>query len=426
MKAQYAEPMSMTERLLKRLAAVRLLKRLVAVRPSSGAIGPMLLAAGALVLLPGCWDRREVNDIAIVSGMALDMAKDGQYRIAVQFPLAGQLGGPGGGGGGTSGGKSWYLDSGTGKTLKEADSMLQRSLPRVLYYSHRRIFIIGEEAAKKGIATHLDITVRTSQNRQSALVMFAKGDAINVLNTDAVLEQQPAEMLREITISSMKKPITIKDLVNTLVTEGYDVAAPYYYSSKAQVGSMGEAKSRITLGGLAIFKGDKLVGLLKGETAKGVLWAMDQAKRPIISVPSPEGEGNFTIQFSENKVDLVPTVKGDEITMEVNIRATGNLFENQSSYRASNDNLSTLTSIVTEALKSNVEKSVKVLQEYKSDVCGFGDMVHRKKPKVWEKIKSDWYNIYSTMKVNVNVELQLEHSGTIVEPAAKSWELLNQ
>lgn len=380
----------------------------------------------SVLLLTGCWDRKEVNDIAIVSGMALDLTQDGKYRVAVQFPLAGQLGGPGGGGGGTSGGKSWYVDSGNGNTLKEADAMLQRTLSRQLYYAHRRVFIIGEKVAKQGISSHLDITVRTSQNRLSAMVVFSKGEAIDILNTDAVLEQQPSEMLREMTVNSMKKPRTIKHIVNTLVTEGLDLAAPYYTSGKTEVGKKGEAKSRIALDGLAIFKGDRLVGYLKGETAKGVLWAMDQAKRPNISVSSPEGEGTFTIQFSENTTEIIPVVIGDEVGMKVKIRAVGSIYENQSSFKSSSDNLDKITKLVSDKLRTNVESSIKVIQGYKSDVCGFGDTLHRKKPKIWKRVKDDWYNLYAAMKVTVVVDLQLEHSGTTVEPAAKSKELLNQ
>jgi spore germination protein KC len=373
--------------------------------------------------LTGCWDRREVNDIAIISGMAVDKI-DGVYRVAVQFPLAGQLGGPGGGGGGTGGAKSWYVDSGSGSTLKEADFKLQRSLSRQLYYSHRRVVVIGEEAARDGISSQLDITVRTSQNRLSALVVFAKGEAIDVLNSDAILEQQPAEMLREITINSMKNPPNIKNLINTLVTTGIDVAAPYYVTGKTVVGEKGETKTRVTVEGLAIFKEDRLVGFLKGETAKGVLWVMNQARHPIMTVKSPSGKGNFSLQFFENDVKLEPVIRGDEVSMKVKIRAIATVYENQSNYKASDDNLQKLTEVVTAQLKKDVEKSIQVIQGYKSDVCGFGDTVFRKKPKVWKRIKNNWYDIYASMKVDVQVDLQLEHAGTAIEPAAKSREVM--
>ena len=63
----------------------------------------LLLALLALVPLTGCWDRREINDIVFISATAADKVDD-LYKVTVQFPLPGQLGGLGssGGGGGLS------------------------------------------------------------------------------------------------------------------------------------------------------------------------------------------------------------------------------------------------------------------------------------------------------------------------------------
>lgn len=51
------------------------------------------------VLLGGCWDRREVNDVAFVMGTGLDKEGD-QYRVTMQIALPGQLGSSGSTGGG--------------------------------------------------------------------------------------------------------------------------------------------------------------------------------------------------------------------------------------------------------------------------------------------------------------------------------------
>lgn len=377
--------------------------------------------ASLCLSLTGCWDRREVNDIAIISGMAVDKLDD-KIRVAIQFPLAGQLGGPGGGGGGTSGAKSWYVDSATGVTLKEASIRLQKSLSRQQYYAHRRVIILGEALARDGIAPQMDITFRSSQNRLTALLVLAKGQAIDVLNTDAILEQQPGEMIRELTMNGMKNPRTVKHVVDALINDGIDVAAPFLVADKTMIGEKGEAKSRVTLDGMGVFRDDKLVGMLKGEQAKGLLWAMNQIRRPSLSVLAPDTNQYLTIQFTENSTELKPEFSGDKIRMKIIIRAIGNLYENQSNYNANRDNLNALTQIASDKLKSDVEKTIRTLQEYGSDPCGFGDAIFRKKPAVWNKIKNNWYEIYGGMEVLVETHLNLEHTGTIVEPAALNRE----
>jgi spore germination protein KC len=350
--------------------------------------------------------------------MAVDKAGD-KIRLAIQFPLAGQLGGPGGGGGGTSGGKSWYVDSAIGVTMKDASDRLQKSLSRQQYYAHRRVIILGEALARDGIAPHVDITLRSSQNRMTSLLVLAKGSAVDVLNADASLEQQPGEMIRELTINSMKNPRTIKHVMEGLLNDGVDVSTPYYISDKTDIGAKGEKKQRITLEGMAVFRDDKLVGLLKGEQAQGLLWAMNQVRRPSLSVAPPDSKRLITIQFTETSGQLKPEIKGDSIRMRVILRAIGHVFENQSSYNANLDNMAVLTGLVGEKLKGEVEDSIRTVQGYGSDPCGFGDAIFRKDPSLWKKIKSDWRQIYSNMEVEVETHINMEHSGVILEPATR-------
>ena len=68
----------------------------------------------------GCWDRTETNDIAFVLTSSVDLEEDGKYRVAYMLPLPGSMGGASGGGGGTAGGKSYYIDSEVGTTLRDA------------------------------------------------------------------------------------------------------------------------------------------------------------------------------------------------------------------------------------------------------------------------------------------------------------------
>ncbi|WKL04167.1 hypothetical protein Q0F98_13830 [Paenibacillus amylolyticus] len=56
------------------------------------------------LFIAGCWDRKEINDIAFVIGVAVDK-EDDNYRSSLQIALPGQSGttGSSGGGGGTRG-----------------------------------------------------------------------------------------------------------------------------------------------------------------------------------------------------------------------------------------------------------------------------------------------------------------------------------
>lgn len=373
----------------------------------------------ATVLLAGCWDRTEVNDVAFVTASAFDKEGD-QYRVTVQFPLTGQLGGANGGGGGTSGEKTWYLDSALGQTIKEAIASQQTSLSRELYFAHRRVLLVGEELCRSGISLPLDIVARIPQNRLTALIIVTKGQARNLLHQESVLEQVPSETLRELTVRSMKKAQTVKHVLNILQSEGIDLALPYFVQYKTQPGDNGKPKQAVKLEGMAVFKRDKLVGYLRGEDASGLLWAMNQADRPSITVPSPKGEGNISIEFAKTDVRLAPHVEDGEIQMDIAILASGGIVDNESNYMAKEDYLMSVQRAAELKLKSMVEKSVRLLQkEYGSDAIGFGDALYRKYPKEWQKVRDEWDSRYPKVKVSVKTQVHLKNSGTLMKPISQ-------
>jgi len=47
-------------------------------------LAPLLLVA---LLAGGCWDRTEVNDIALVTAMAIDVGSEHPYRLSLQIIL---------------------------------------------------------------------------------------------------------------------------------------------------------------------------------------------------------------------------------------------------------------------------------------------------------------------------------------------------
>jgi spore germination protein KC len=388
-------------------------------------IVPLILLL-SLILLTGCWDRIEINDLAFVSGSAFDKEKE-HYRVTVQFPLVSQLGGSGGGGGGGTGGeKSWFLDSSTGTTILEAYQEQQKSISRKLYFAHRQVVLIGEEMAQSGIAPILDIVARMPENRLTAFVIITKGPARNILNAEATVERIPAEMLRELTISFMENTRMVKHVIDYMRSEGIDMAIPAAELVKTNPGPEGEAKTSIKISSLAVFNKNKLAGFLTEEETKGALWAMGKTTiLPTIDVPAPKGKGGkIAVQFQERDVSIEPVMAGENITMKIRIKAVGSVIENESAFVLSNEhNLILLEQAVNKELKSIIEKSIKALQEkYHSDPIGFGDTIYRSDPKKWHKLRKEWGRKYPEVEVQVNPLLHIEHTGSIIQPMEREAE----
>ncbi|MCY7783805.1 MULTISPECIES: Ger(x)C family spore germination protein [unclassified Bacillus (in: firmicutes)] len=363
------------------------------------------------ILLTGCWDRTEINDIAFVVSSAIDKKKD-QYRVAMQIPLVGKLGGQTGGGGGTAGSKTWYVDSASGTTIKEANSKLQTSLSRMINTSHRRTVVIGEDMARDGVAPVFDMLTRNPQNRLTALLLISRGEARDILNTDVQLEQFSAEMIRELAIMATSRPVFLSRFMSDLVEKGSDPYAPVISASKTKPG--GKGKPNLKIDGLAIFKKDRLMDIFKDEHMTAALMLLNQARQPEFILDLPNQMGQASIQLQKSNASFHAAEKNGKLSMTIEIRAKGIIMENQSTYETrENDHFYIIQKALNRAVKKDVISTVHRLQKLKADPAGFQDQTIRSMDITKDLLRKEWDEVYKDMEIHVNPIVTIEQGGVL-------------
>lgn len=147
-----------------------------------------------LLFTTGCWNRRELNELAIALAIGIDSTKDGQFLLTAQVVNPGELAtGNSGGGTGTS---PTVIYQAKGKTVFEAFRKMTKESPRKIYPSHLRILVIGESLAKKGIGKPLDLLTRDWELRSDFYIVVAKGmRAEEILKVPTSLEKIPANQI---------------------------------------------------------------------------------------------------------------------------------------------------------------------------------------------------------------------------------------
>lgn len=366
-----------------------------------------------LVCIPlaGCWDRTEINDIAFVVSSAIDKKKD-KYQVALQIPLVGQLGGQTGGGGGTAGSETWYVDSASGTTIREASNKLQTALSRTINTSHRRTVVVGEDMAREGIAPVFDILTRNPQNRLTALLLISRGEARDIINTEVQLEQFPAEMIRELAIMSTNRPVFLSRFMSDLLEKGSDPYAPVISSSKTKPG--GKGKPNLKIDGLAIFKKDRLVDILKDEHMKAALMLLNQARQPEFILDLPNQMGKATIQLQKSNASFHAAEKNGKLSMTIEIRAKGIIMENQTTYETrENDQFYIIQKALNRAVKEDVTSTVHRLQKRKADPAGFQDQTIRSMNITKDLLTKEWDEVYKDMEIHVQSIVTIEQGGVL-------------
>ncbi|WP_068783895.1 Ger(x)C family spore germination protein [Paenibacillus phocaensis] len=370
------------------------------------------------LVLTGCWDRLEVNDVAFVLATATDL-EQGKIRATVQIALPSSLGGAGseGGGGGTSGNKTYLMLSETAPTPYQANQLMQSTLSRTLNFSHRRVTILGEDFAKAGIGQFLDIFGRYPQNRLTTYIVLSRGPGYKLLGVDAPIEQSPSEMIRELTKSAMKDPVCVQSLVNTLLTEGIDLAIPVMETKESAPKRVGEGQSLVKLSGLGVFRNNRLVGYLNSEQGQMALMAMGQALNPKVTLKLDEKypEESVTVVLTQNRAKLRPHLQGSDISFDIEVKARGLVLEDTTHQNLQFTMMADLekrcNEYITEAIQEVVQEAVR---KHRADIFGLGVAFNNKYPAEWKKIHDRWHEKLPEVEVRVHSEIRLESNGEVI------------
>lgn len=119
-----------------------------------------------MLLLSGCWDRTEVNDLAIITGAGLDLTDDNQLELSVKIYITSaassqQQSGQQSQSSGSVG--MSVVRSATGVTISDAVSNLQQTLTRKMFWGHNEVFLFGKALAENGIDKPMDFLTRHMQ-----------------------------------------------------------------------------------------------------------------------------------------------------------------------------------------------------------------------------------------------------------------------
>lgn len=373
------------------------------------------------LFLTGCWDRRELNELAIALAMGIDKVDD-EYLVTAQVVVPSEVSMKGG-----TGGSKVTLYMERGETVYEAFRKMTKDSPRKLYPGHLLILVIGEELAKEGIGESLDLLSRDWEVRPDFYVVIAKDvTATEILNVTTALDSIPAnKMFNSLEISekawAATKSVSLDELIKDLISDGKEpiltginlVGNQKIGSSNENVASISPAV-RIQFDNLAVFKGDKLIGWLTEKETTAFSNITNSVKTTVRSVSCPK-EGKASIEVIQFKSDIKGNIHNGKPEVNIHIKVEGNVGAVECKIDLSDlRNIEELEKSFEKEVKENINKTVETLQkQYEADIFGFGEAIHRSNPKEWNKLKENWDEEFSNLTMNVEVDLIIRRTGTL-------------
>lgn len=361
--------------------------------------------------LTGCWDHREINDIAFVLASGVDLNKKGDVIVSALVPLPGQLGGPSGGGGGTGGSAAYYIPSAAGKTASSAFMKMQRTMSRRIYMGHRRVIVIGEDYAKRKIHSIFDEPSRNTESRMTTYVVVSQGSALKLLNTTPNLERFSGEAIRELVRSGHCISISLKKAAQAANHTGEDIILPYFGPAPGKT----KKQQDIDVLGYAEFKGSKMIGAYTGQEADALMWMYPNIWPQIVTIPMEKNK-YVSLRILDKTLSINPKVQGNKVTYNVSLNITANLLEDTTNLNFNRpQNVYKLEGVLNTQVKEKINQLFQHMKKDKVDSLALGQDLYRHYPDKWNKqFRDHWRETLASRTVlSVKVKSQMINMGLI-------------
>ncbi|ASS65782.2 MULTISPECIES: Ger(x)C family spore germination protein [unclassified Paenibacillus] len=394
---------------------------------SRGIVGRWaLLLAAALLLLPlaGCWDRKELNELGIISATGIDLTEEGKWKISYQLVIPSAISSQNGFTSTTESPVNVF--STEGDSVRGAVSRATQEMSRSLYFGHNQVVVIGERAARKGIGGLLDVYLRNGNSRETVMVFVTEGEARPILEQLLPMERISGTALTKLIALEKEsggnfRPQTVYSMLLQLLGPLHASAAPGIAISGSGEGVRNvdankntSTPSKVRLQKLALFRDDHMIGWIRTHESRGLLWLRSEVSGTTISFPCREGGPKVnSARITGLKTKMKPSRSGDGWLLQANVEADATLFEYTCGGNLHDPAaVAGIERLLGQQVRSDIEDGLKASQRLKADVAGIGEAVRRKYPRTWKGIASEWNGrLYPEMKAEIRVDVGLIKTG---------------
>ncbi|MGG4033140.1 Ger(x)C family spore germination protein [Paenibacillus cisolokensis] len=226
------------------------------------------------ILLTACWDKTELNELALVSMVGVDSDRESglktiYYQIINPLSSVFSKGAPG------DNEAPIYTYKIAGRSYGEMKSTIHKLLSRKLFVAHYRALIVSERAARQGIRDFVNYIEMQPNGRSSIPLLVADGPISRIMKTFTPLERVPSEAidskLKHLTSDSLLggEHVKVRDFIERMQKSEAIVLPMIKETEKKTNSNSNQASTQIDanqnnliIEGGAVFRDYRMVGKL--------------------------------------------------------------------------------------------------------------------------------------------------------------------
>ena len=325
------------------------------------------------LILGGCYDYKELNDMSIVSGIGIDYVND-EYLVSFEITKSSKDG--------SSTEIETNVVTGNDSNISDAFRKAMNMTDKKAYLEHVELLLISSELAKNGISETFDYIIRDTTINTNYFVVVADNPT-EILSKS--IENNSMSQLIVDAVNYTYGNINLNDLdiiASKFITNRKDIALPY----------ISLEDKNINYSKIAYFDGEKMVGendnkmysFLELDT-ENVLFTRD---------------GN-TINIYDKKVSM--EVKDNKIIIDIKVGGQISKIKKDINLKDT-DSYAKLEKLINKEIKDETISFIDSILEKDSDLLGFKELYYKKYKKNINKFNYE-----------VNVSTTINKNGTIYE-----------
>ena len=357
-----------------------------------------------LLISSGCYNYKEINDMAIVSSIGIDKDnKNDKYIVSAQIMNSKESE--------NSEDSQITVYTKEGDTVHEALRNITLKSPRKLYGNHLSKIVLSEEVAKEGIDNILDTFNRVTEVRNEFIITIVKEDkASDVLKVLTTTESIPAEYVKlSLKIADETSGLTyatkLDEFISLYLKKGIDPVVPVLKIDKKEkkgttINNITTTNpiSKIVIEDLAVTNKGKLETYLKNEEVIGYNFLRNQIQKMIIPVKCDDENNYASISILKNKTKSSAEKKDNKYIINFNINSEAIITEYNCKKDLTDEKvIKELEKDTEKKIKRYIKKSLNKQKETKGKFLGLERIIYLDYPKY----KNEDYSV----KYNVNVNL---------------------
>lgn len=366
--------------------------------------------------LPGCWSSLELNQISIVMGLGVDAAAGGGFEVTAQIARPALLSSDAGG----SSGEAYFNAKQTAPAIFTALRGLMDMFSRRLYTQQCEVLIVGADVARNDISTALEYFLRNEESRMTMPLLIADGLASEVLDEVTYLEAMPSIQLAQMAdnqkYTGRTSRMTVFGFLRDMLAESIDPTAPIV---ELFTDEHGETKARIS--GTAVFKDNRMVGVLSSEEVYGMLLVNGQLHTGVMHITGLGGL--IELEIVDSQTSVRPVLANGAFSAEITVHVECAIVYTTStaSINEVKEGL-VIGELAQRELENRIMIAVDAARKLNADVFGFGQMARQRYPHAYDELPGGWYPVFQTMPIKTDIQVYVTGTGAIQRPLRTAYD----